>query len=303
MPERVLVTELAGAPVYAFPGLLAGRDGVARRLFKTPEEAGAATGHGLAALFERQLGHDLMWTQRDLRALRELGPLTATLAPIEILQDHAFESVRRWVTGRAVTPLNAATFGTVLDRAKSDLRGLVPRLVELLREILNLRLELQVVREAPASLAADLATLVSADFLRITTYPQLAHFPRYLKAMKLRAERARKNLAKDAERQAQLAPYLAALRTLPPGDGASAFRWLVEEFRVSLFAQELGTAEPVSAVKLDRARAALKPGPAGSAAGAPPAPAATKPILAAAVSPKKVAPLKNLGALDKLFGR
>jgi ATP-dependent helicase HrpA len=63
MPERVLVTEQAGAPVYAFPGLLAGRDGVARRLFKTPEEATAATARGLAALFERQLGHELMWTQ------------------------------------------------------------------------------------------------------------------------------------------------------------------------------------------------------------------------------------------------
>jgi ATP-dependent helicase HrpA len=303
MPERVLVTEQAGAPVYAFPGLLAGRDGVARRLFKTPEEAATATKRGLAALFERQLGHDLMWTQRDLRAMRELGPLTATLAPIDTLQEHAFESIRRWVTGRAVMPLTGATFGTVLDRAKADLRGLVPRWVELLREILNLRLELQVVRDAPASLAGDLAALVAPDFLARTPYPQLAHFPRYLKAMKLRAERARKNLPKDAERQAQLAPYYAALRTLPPGDGSEAFRWLVEEFRVSLFAQELGTAEPVSAVKLDRVLAALRGARGGAAGAATPAPAAAKPIVATAVTTKKSAPLKNLGALDKLFGR
>ena len=304
MPERVLVAEQAGAPVYAFPGLLAGRDGVARRLFKTPEEAGAATARGLAALFERQLGHELMWMQRDLRALRELGPLAATLAPIDGLQEQTFESIRRWVTGRAVIPLSAATFGVVLERAKADLRGLVPRVVELLREILNLRLELQVVPEAPPSLADELAVLVAPDFLRTTPYPQLAHFPRYLKAMKLRAERARKNLAKDAERQAQLAPFVAALRRLPAGEGTGALRWLVEEFRVSLFAQELGTAEPVSAVKLDRALAALKAPPGQPGAAAPPSsPTPAKPIMAALVNPKKVAPIKNLGALDKLFGR
>jgi ATP-dependent helicase HrpA len=147
---------------------------------------------------------------------------------------------------------------------------------------------------------------VSADFLRTTPYARLAHFPRYLKAMKLRAERARKNPAKDAERQAQVAAYTAAIRRLPPGEGAEALRWLVEEFRVSLFAQELGTAEPVSAVKLDRALAALQAGgsPArGPVAAAAPAAPAAKPIVAAALGAKKTAPLKSLGGLDKLLGR
>jgi ATP-dependent helicase HrpA len=294
------VSDQGGAPAYAFPGLLAGRDGVARRLFKTPEEAAAATRRGLAALSERQLGHDLMWTQRDLRALRELGPLTATLAPIDELQEQAFDSIRRWVLERPVVPLSSGTFATVLDRAKTDLRGIVPRLVDLLREIFNLRLELQVLPAAPAWVAVDLAALMPADFLRATPYARLAHFPRYLKAMKVRAERARKNLAKDAERAAQLAPYIAAAARLRASEGGEALRWLVEEFRVSLFAQELGTAEPVSAVKLDRAIEALRAGPV--AAATVPA-AAAKPIVAAAVAPRKGAPLKNLGALDKLFGR
>ena len=73
---------------------------------------------------------------------------------------------------------------------------------------------------------------------------------------------------------------------------------MIEEFRVSLFAQELGTAEPVSAVKLDRALAAVQAG--GMVR--PDAPAqATKPIVVAPVREKKSAPLKHLGALDKLF--
>jgi ATP-dependent helicase HrpA len=311
LPERVLVTEEGGAPVYAFPGLLAGRDGVARRLFRTPEEAARATTRGLAALFERRLGPDLMWTQRDLRALRELGPLIASLAPLETLQEDAFASLRSWVVGRPVQPLAGATFETVLERARADLRGVVPRLVDLLREILTLRVELQVLPEPPPGLAAHLAALLAPDFLRTTPYARLAHLPRYLKAMRLRAERARKNPGKDAERLAQLAPYLRALAdpaaAASPREGLEAFRWLVEEFRVSLFAQELGTAEPVSAVKLDRALAALrKPPGAGTAvpvAAGTASPATAKPIVAAPVAPVKSAPLKNLAALDRLFGR
>jgi ATP-dependent helicase HrpA len=159
--------------------------------------------------------------------------------------------------------------------------------------------------------------LLPDDFLRTLPYAQLAHVPRYLKAMLLRAERARKNPAKDTERAAQIAPYEKALATLASRTGrpavnatgapvstrkVDAFRWLIEEFRVSLFAQELGTAEPVSAVKLDRVLADLQGGAIGRQE---PAPAtAPKPIVSAPVGEKKkIAPLKNLNALDKLFTR
>jgi ATP-dependent helicase HrpA len=301
----VPVTEQAGAPVYAFPGLLAGRDGVARRLFKTPEEARSGTRRGLAALLERQLGHDLGWTQRDLRGLRELGALTATLAPFDQLQEQAFEAIRRWATDpeRVKEPASTKTFADAVERAKTELRGLVPRLVDLLREILLLRQDMLVSPQPYPGMDKELAALVPADFLRRTPYGRLPQLPRYLKAMKLRAERARKNPAKEAERAAQVARYAAAVEKLRDREGGEAFRWLVEEFRVSLFAQELGTQEPVSAVKLDRALEALqRGGPAAPREVAPPVSAA-KPIVAAPVSDKKNAPLKNLGALDKLFQR
>jgi ATP-dependent helicase HrpA len=137
-----------------------------------------------------------------------------------------------------------------------------------------------------------------------------------LKAMKLRAERWRQNPAKDAERAAQLAPYVSAV-VKAKGERASAaaetnaalqrVRWLVEEFRVSLFAQELGTAEPVSAVKLDRVLADLRGFGSAAASPAPAAERKTPSTPPASILPlataKKAAPLKNLGALDKLFPR
>ncbi len=300
IPEHVPVTETAGVPVPAFPGLRSADGGVELRLFKTSEEAQAATRRGLAALFGRQLGHDFGWLERDLRALRELGTLAATLVPIEELQAQALESIRRWVCERPLAPLTAEAFAQALEKAKADLRGLVPRLTDLLREILTLRQALLVHATPPAGLERDLAALLPPDFLRATPYAQLAQFPRYLKALKLRADRWKKHPAKDAERAAQFAPYAAAAAKLRGREGGEALRWLVEEFRVSLFAQELGTAEPVSAVKLDRALAAVAAGTAPRRE--EPAPAA-KPIVVAPVREKKTAPLKHLGALDKLFPR
>lgn len=375
IPHRVLVTEQAGVPVFAFPGLKSEPEGVALRLFKTAEEAQAATAGGLTALLEATLGRDLGWLERDLRDLRSLGALTATLAPIEDLQTDAIAMLRRWLTDprRVLSAsgngsrqeahdgarggrddrrtLTEDKFAAALEKARGDLRGLVPKLVDLLREILALRQALQVHPQPYPGLERELAALLPANFLAATPYPQLGHFPRYLRAMKLRAERWRQNPAKDAERAAQLGPYVAAATKLladaraaesgrgsgakvapqkrgegtPPPSGAAlnaaasaeAFRWLVEEFRVSVFAQELGTAEPVSATKLDRALAAAKAGTLASmgiGAGAPaaiavPAPSAgsaaavAKPIVTAPVAEKKSAPLKNLGALDKLFPR
>ena len=300
LPAEVRVTEQAGVPVLAYPGLKPGAAGVALRLFKSREEAQAATRRGTAALLELQLRHGLGWLQRDLKDLRALGPLTATLAPIAQLQEGAAVMLRNWVCERPVIPPTAERFAVVLVQAKADLRGIVPRLGDLLREILALRQELLVLPQAHPGLAADVEELLPGDFLRRVTWPQLAHFPRYLKAMKLRAERCRQNPVKDAERARQFEPYRKAVRELPASPGADALRWLLEEFRVSLFAQELGTAESVSAVKLDRLIRELKSGVATSAT------SVEKPAAPARVTPRIVeqkTPLKSLGALDKLFRR
>jgi ATP-dependent helicase HrpA len=137
--------------------------------------------------------------------------------------------------------------------------------VELLREILALRQELLTHAEPYAGLAREVVALVPPDFLRTTPYPQLAHFPRYLKAMKQRADRWRQHPTKEAERAKALAPFVAKAAKLSRLDRRY---WLVEEYRVSVFAQELGTAETISAVKLERALAGggtRMPTPAGSA--------------------------------------
>jgi ATP-dependent helicase HrpA len=91
--------------------------------------------------------------------------------------------------------------------------------------------------------------LVPARFLARTPFARLEHLVRYLRAVQIRAERAVLKPAKDAERALQIAHFKGWENKVPPA-GHERFRWLLEEFRVSVFAQELGTAESVSAAKL-----------------------------------------------------
>jgi len=291
LPPQITVSEHHGVPVHAYPGLKAMPAGVAVRLFATPEEAAAATRAGLGRLFATQLRHDIGWLEKDLKALRMLGPLAVTLTTPDALQADALAAIVRWVSARTVQPLHAAAFAQKLEDAKRDLRGLVPKLGDWLKEIFTLRLALEVHKTPYPGMAGDLAALLPPDFLKTMPFEQVPHLVRYLRGMQVRAERWKRDVAKDASRAQELAPFTAALKK--SGPAAGEVRWLVEEFRVSLFAQELGTAEPVSAVRLARALQDLT----GAAGVVPPAKAA--PI--APVTAKKGAPLKSLGSLDQLF--
>ena len=107
---------------------------------------------------------------------------------------------------------------------------------------------------------SELEALLPRSFLDAIPFERLPEFPRYLKALLTRAERAALNPLKDRQRAQQAAPYLQALTQLqaaPPNSQAARqcledFRWMIEEFKVSLFAQELGTAFPISAKRLDQ---------------------------------------------------
>ena len=303
LPEKITVSEHHGVPVRAHPGLKAMAAGVAVRLFATPEEAAAATRAGLRKLFEAQLRHDLGWLEKDLKALRPLGTLAVTLTTPEALQQDALAAIVRWVGGRPAAPLHAAVFAKQLATAKNDLRGLVPKLSDWLKETFTLRLALETNKAPYPGMTDDLAALLPPDFLRRMPFERVQHLPRYLRGMQVRAERWKRDAAKDTTRAKELAPFVKAVAALyerrtgghrPPLQGeAGEFRWLVEEFRVSLFAQELGTAEPVSAVRLERLRQGLTTG-----GGAKPAAPGAK---VAPTTNRKSASLKSLGALDQLF--
>ncbi|MGZ5543114.1 MAG: ATP-dependent RNA helicase HrpA [Limisphaerales bacterium] len=194
--------------------------------------------------------------------------------------------------------LTQKDFQTAVATARERLPGLAQQFIDRLGPILQLRQQVQqkigtsvpTTKPRPQTLSSfseisqlgaapkavspatvnpltdELNHLMPSRFLERIDYDQLTHLPRYLKALLLRAERATLNPAKNQERLRQLAPYVEALKQLEGEPIRSTeqrtqlntYRWMVEEYKVSLFAQELGTAIPVSSKRLDAQLAATR---------------------------------------------
>ena len=115
-----------------------------------------------------------------------------------------------------------------------------------------------VAAETAESIQTQLAWLLFRGFPRVVPLAQLRHYARYLRGAAIRLERARTNPAGDREKEARLAPYWQRYQSAVTDksgkyDAArlADYRWMVEEYRVSLFAQELHTPQPVSPKRLD----------------------------------------------------
>ncbi len=303
LPGRVEVCTLSGVTIHAWPALKIGVSGVALRLAKSEEEAAAQTRLGLGRLLELELRHELVNLHKELRGLREFGALLATYCSLNQLTEDAAGLLQRWLCNpaRVAEPTQKA-FAAALAQARHDLRTSGPKLCATLKELFAIRATLEAFPNPYPTLASDLAQLVPKTLLREIDFARVPHLVRYLKGLKLRAERWRQNPGKEAERSRALAPWLARQRALPRSD---ARYWLVEEYRVSIFAQELGTAEAVSPQRLER-EFSTAPGLAGAPEkGTAPAPAKPAPaplaVLPTTAAKGKGAPLKSLGALGDLF--
>jgi ATP-dependent helicase HrpA len=267
-----VVSDVAGFPLQAYPALQVEDGEVCLRLFRHVEDAHQAQAMGVPRLAERVLQRELAWMQKDLRSIGKWKDLYITLGPAEELETSAFENLKRHLLARSTSlPRTAAGFKAMVALAREQMPGLVPTLVSATGEILQLRQSLLLGSKPYPGLLADLNQLLPRKFLSYLAFDRLPQLPRYLKAMRVRAERAALGPAKDAEKLKRVQPFLDARQALLKNrtvlETARArletFFWLVEEFKVSIFAQELGTAEPVSPRKLELLLAELMPQPDG----------------------------------------
>jgi len=272
LPESVVVEEVGGAPLLAYPGLEARDAAVDVRLFRKREEAETVSRAGVRRLAELALARDLSRLWKELAGLARhipapgkaaagfhdaLQQMSARLSvpgasgfSTETLEKSAYEHL----LGHAlrldpVFPLSAARFVAMAESARRELPALTYQLGEWTKQILALRQAVMAAAKRYAGMEQDAQRLIPPDFLARTPHARLPHLPRYLRAMQIRGERAWLSPAKDAEKAKQLAPFHDWEKRVPPAR-REAFRWMLEEFRVSVFAQELGTAEPVSAQRL-----------------------------------------------------
>jgi ATP-dependent helicase HrpA len=266
LPAELVVGTVDGFAVRAWPGLQVEADAVHLRLFRSAAAAAEAHRRAVPRLAERVLHRELAAVQKDLRRLREHGVLHATLGPVDELLETAWENLRRHLLPAPdPPPRTAAAFAAYLESVRARLPGAVAQLHAAVGAILEQRQAALLGRRPWAGLAAELNALVPRRFLAAVPFERLPHLPRYLRALRVRAERAALDPAKDAAKAARVRPYVEVLQTLAPAARSEAaraawhrLRWLVEEYKVAVFAPELGTAEKVSPARLDAAVVALR---------------------------------------------
>ncbi len=257
--------------LLAYPALVDLGDAVALRVFERSDEAREAHTQGVLRLLRNALASEAKQARRRLPIANSLALKYASLGGVEGLRDDLQEGGFADLLQRlSLDARSAGAFEALRARSARELFAAAVERLKLAEPIIEAQAELRPWLEPPLigfarasydDLREQLAGLLEPGFLRELPSARLAQLPRYLRAMRLRAERLRQDPAKDQQRMLQVLPYWREyLRRRAGGTDAAALaelRWLIEEWRVSLFAQELKTAEPVSAKRLARALEAL----------------------------------------------
>jgi ATP-dependent helicase HrpA len=264
--------------IHAFPALkLTEEGGVALSLLDSPAAARNAHRLGVARLVWLAYPELLKQTERDLANRLKAACLQHSL----LFKGSRCETLVRDATVAAVLGLapvladpaqgaglrSPGAFQNLCQQVRPRMPTAVAAIATLAQEVLGAAQRLnQALAKAPANLKAAVADLraqldelVFPGFLLAHPPAQLPHLPRYLKAMELRLGKLPHHQARDQGAMNEMAPLLTAFRQWqrqqPPQDWQPAqenFRWLLQELRVGLFAQELKTPMPVSVKRLDK---------------------------------------------------
>ncbi len=265
LPELLEISR-KGASVVGYPALVDRRSHVDIDVYDDPDEARRHHRSGLLRLFKIALREQVKFLEKNLNDLTKMGMLYMPLGTQEELRDHIIDCAIERACLAEPWPNDQASFEQRRLEGKGRVGLLAQEVGRLAHTILTEWTALQrklrdarALRETSADIQAQLTSLMPASFLRDTPYAQLAHFPRYLKAATARLDKARADPSRDQRLMAEMSPLLVnyqrarSARKGAPDAGLDEFRWLLEELRVALFAQELRTPMPVSAKRLQKA--------------------------------------------------
>jgi ATP-dependent helicase HrpA len=263
LPELLEINQ-GKLTLIGFPALVDKGTHCDLEVFDDPNVAARTHRTGLRRLFALQFKEQLKFAEKNIPGLQQMGMQFMALGSQEDLRDQIVQKAIEIACLQDPLPHDAASFNKRKDEGKARLGLLINEIARLLSQILTefhgLPKKLQGLPQVAASdMQAQLQGLVHKRFLADNEYSQLAHFPRYLKAMNIRIEKLRGNPARDAQLMAEWQNAATQFqRTVKNQAGKNhdprmvEFRWMLEELRVSLFAQELRTPMPVSAKRLQK---------------------------------------------------
>ncbi|WP_423221801.1 ATP-dependent RNA helicase HrpA [Janthinobacterium rivuli] len=264
LPELLEIVQ-GKLTLIGFPALVDKGTHCDLEVFDDPTVAARTHKIGLRRLFALQMKEQIKYVEKSIPGLQQMGMQFMALGSQEELREQIINKALDIACLQDPLPLDAASFAKRQAEGKSRLVLLVNEIARLLSQVLTefhgLPKRLQNIPAAAATdIQSQLQGLVHKRFLTENEYTQLAHFPRYLKAINVRLEKLRADPTRDtklmAEWQSAAAPYLRQAKDRQAGKNTDPklvdFRWMLEELRVSLFAQELRTPMPVSAKRLQK---------------------------------------------------
>jgi len=261
-----------GPFMTAYPGLEPGEKGVGIRLFKTREEAFSAHVRGAAALLAAKLSKDIEFLRRYLVVFEEYEKPALFFGGRAALEKGMLENIKREVFQRNIRSREefesyAGAAMRALFEKSHALREAVFAIIEAYQKVRRTLREIDKVAGSSRALAAlcqeskeDLESIVPGKFLEICSLDRLTHLPRYLNALQLRLERGKVDPGKDRKKMEQVRPFAEAFLRLKEEispetssekkTAVEEFRWMLEEFKVALFAPEVKTVFPISPKRL-----------------------------------------------------
>nr|MCU0922454.1 DUF3418 domain-containing protein [Burkholderiaceae bacterium] len=269
LPELMEIRRGAQTLV-GFPALVDRGDGVEIEVFDEPEVAAAKHRAGLRRLVALQIREPLKYLEKNIPDLQKMAAAFMGLGTLEELREQIIALALDRAFLAEPLPTDEAAFKRRIDEGRSRLTLIAQEVARLADQLLaeygiaqrKLR-DSRPPKDVADDIQAQLQRLMPKRFMLAAPYAQLQHMVRYLKAVTLRLDKLKADPARDASRLAELRPleqrWLRRLSALKGSGDArlDEYRWLLEELRVSLFAQELRTPQPVSAKRLDRAWAQL----------------------------------------------
>jgi ATP-dependent helicase HrpA len=281
IPEQVEFTR-GEQTLIGYPALVDDGDSVSLTLLDTEHDAEAATHRGLRRLFQLAAPEQVKHVARSLPGFQDLALRYSLLLELEggrgqekgAVSDRLRQELTEAVCDRAffveAEPIrDASAFHARVVKAKTRLSDVASEVCRVLGEILS---EYQAIRprinqqgvpvwqRAMTDIRNQLKALMPPGFLVSTPLPRLQQYPRYLEAVQLRLDKFSINPAKDAQWMQQIQQWWQAYEGRLKADRARGvldpkleeFCWMLEELRVSLWAQQLKTPYPISSKRLEK---------------------------------------------------
>ena len=277
LPELLEIERKAGKGASAqvqtligFPALIDHGDNVSIEVFDEPDVAAAKHRAGLRRLCALQIKEALKYLEKNIPDLQKMSVAYMPLGTADELKSQIIDVALDKAFLLDPLPTTADDFKRRIDEGRGRLTLIANEVARLCGTILveyaAAARKIKDTKNAPdatTDAALQLQRLMPKRFLATSTYTQLQHFPRYLKAITLRLDKYRSDPGRDVTRLAEIKPQeqrfyrLLAERKGVLDTRATELRWLLEELRVSFFAQELRTPQPVSTKRLDKVWAQL----------------------------------------------